>query len=908
MPFKIHSPFKPAGDQPEAIKKLIAGIEKKYRYQTLLGVTGSGKSVVSNTPVLIMQQGRVRFEYIGQLIDEVFDTFTDRITFVKDTEVIETSKLPKNSQIKTYSIDPTTKKSSWKSVLQLTRHKSPNDLYQVNTKCGREIVVTGDHNFFALRKGHLELLETRLLNRQDFLPLPLTLPGPKVPLRSISIPDSVLKKLYISIPNFKQSWLPYRVELKNFLGPAKIFNLLNKQERLPWTIYQKIIQKLPKLKVSRPMVGLYAQDYKFPANLPLTDSLLRFFGYYIGEGHAEARYFTISSGAAEVVADFTKTCEELRANWQGRPGTYDYQISSSLLTELFAQTSGSRANKKRLPKFWMELNNRQLSELLKAYFSADGGVNGPTVSCCTVSPTLASDIQYALFRFGIVSRTRKRQMKVPNKNIRHTIWEIHISGQKFLQIFRDEIGFTIFTKTQALKNITKISYNTNVDLIPNLAWLKKARQQLNLSQTDLAKHCRVGRSHVSLIEGLHRSPAREIYKKHLNFLAQRASKQGQKKLQTPNQDKLSFINAYWTPIKSVKKIPPEPYVYDFSVADNETFLAGMGGIFVHNTFTMANVIQKVQRPTLIISHNKTLAAQLASEFQDFFPDNAVHYFVSYYDYYQPEAYIPRSDTYIEKETQINEEIDKLRNAATQSLLTRQDVIIVASVSCIYGLGNPENYEALALPLQIGTKIKRDKFLRRLTDLQFLRNDINLTRGTYRVRGDVVELVPASADKILRLDFFGDTLEKISEHDPLTGADFGNRQQLTIFPAKHFVTPKEKLQLAVENIRKELADQVKLFKSQDKQIEAQRIEQRTNFDIEMMLETGFVAGIENYSRQLDFRKAGEPPSTLLDYFPDDFLLFIDESHITLPQIRAMYAGDKARKKTLIDYGFRLPSAP
>jgi excinuclease ABC subunit B len=325
------------------------------------------------------------------------------------------------------------------------------------------------------------------------------------------------------------------------------------------------------------------------------------------------------------------------------------------------------------------------------------------------------------------------------------------------------------------------------------------------------------------------------------------------------------------------------------------------------TFTMANIIEKIQKPTLIISHNKTLAAQLATEFQDFFPDNAVHYFVSYYDYYQPEAYIPRSDTYIEKETQINEEIDKLRNAATQSLLSRQDVLIVASVSCIYGLGNPENYLDLSIKLKVGEEIKRDKFLRRITDLQFMRNDIQLERGTYRVRGDVIEFIPASADKITRLSFFGDELEKITEHDPLTGEDYGERTELTIFPAKHFVTPREKLLAAVGNIRAELADQIKFFKKQGKEIEAQRIEQRTNFDIEMMLETGFVTGIENYSRHLDFRKPGDPPSTLLDYFPDDFLLFIDESHITLPQIGGMYLGDQSRKKTLVDYGFRLPSA-
>lgn len=338
--------------------------------------------------------------------------------------------------------------------------------------------------------------------------------------------------------------------------------------------------------------------------------------------------------------------------------------------------------------------------------------------------------------------------------------------------------------------------------------------------------------------------------------------------------------------------------------DYQTLLGVTGS---GKTFTMANVIEKINKPTLIISHNKTLAAQLASEFQDFFPDNAVHYFVSYYDYYQPEAYIPRSDTYIEKDTQINEEIDKLRNAATQSLLTRKDVLIVASVSCIYGLGSPGDYLELSIPLKVGESMKRDKFLRRLTDLQFTRSDQVLERGNFRVRGDVIEIIPASADRIFKISFFGDEVEKITEHDPLTGHDWGEHEAIQIFPAKHFVTPKEKLLKAIDNIREEMRDQVKFFKSQGKLIEAQRIEQRTVFDIEMMIETGFVSGIENYSRHLDFRTPGEPPSTLLDYFPDDFLLFIDESHITLPQIGSMYKGDMSRKQTLVDYGFRLPSA-
>jgi excinuclease ABC subunit B len=325
------------------------------------------------------------------------------------------------------------------------------------------------------------------------------------------------------------------------------------------------------------------------------------------------------------------------------------------------------------------------------------------------------------------------------------------------------------------------------------------------------------------------------------------------------------------------------------------------------TFTMANVVQGIQKPTLVMCHNKTLAAQLASEFQEFFPENAVHYFVSYYDYYQPEAYIPRSDTFIEKETQINEEIDRLRNAATQSLLTRKDVLIVASVSCIYGLGNPGDYMALSIELKRGQSLKRDKLLRRLTDLQFHRNDFDLQRGTYRAQGDVIEIVLASEDTLVRLDFFGDELEKIERRDLLTGDTLEVLDSIHIFPAKHFVTTEEKIHAAIENIRTDLIGRLAELRAQGKVLEAARLEQRTNFDLEMLTNTGFVAGIENYSRYMDGRQPGDPPSTLIDYFPDDFLLFIDESHQTIPQIGAMYNGDRARKMNLVDYGFRLPSA-
>ncbi len=329
------------------------------------------------------------------------------------------------------------------------------------------------------------------------------------------------------------------------------------------------------------------------------------------------------------------------------------------------------------------------------------------------------------------------------------------------------------------------------------------------------------------------------------------------------------------------------------------------------TFTMANIVERVQKPTLVISHNKTLAAQLASEFQEFFPENAVHYFVSYYDYYQPEAYVPKSDTYIEKETQINEEIDRLRLASTQALLTRKDVLIVASVSCIYGLGNPENWKKSQIVIKKGEKFNRNDILRGLNNLQYARSEYDLKRGTYRVKGDVLEVQPGYAEFAYHIEMFGDEIDSIYAFDPLTGDKIFDAEarggEVYIFPAKHFVTDNSKLKQAAENIRLELNEQLKLFKAQNKLIEAQRIQERTTFDLEMLDQAGYCNGIENYSRQLDFRKPGEPPFTLLDYFPDDFLLFIDESHMTVPQIGAMYNGDKARKQTLVDYGFRLPSA-
>lgn len=339
--------------------------------------------------------------------------------------------------------------------------------------------------------------------------------------------------------------------------------------------------------------------------------------------------------------------------------------------------------------------------------------------------------------------------------------------------------------------------------------------------------------------------------------------------------------------------------------EREQTLLGVTGS--GKTFTMANIIQSRQVPTLVLAHNKTLAAQLYSEFKQFFPDNEVHYFVSYFDYYQPEAYISSSDTYIEKDSKINDEIDRLRHAATTALLTRRDVIIVASVSCIYGIGSPDDYAAMSIEVKKGERRQQDKFVRLLTDIQYTRNDVDFHRGTFRVKGDVVDVFPAGSDVAYRIEFFGDEVDRITRIDPLTGEILGEPPTISIFPSSHYVTPKQKVDRAVEGIKKEFEERVLWFEKHDKLLEAQRLSQRTKYDIEMLEETGFVKGIENYSRYLTNREPGEQPATLLDYFPDDFLLMVDESHMTLPQVRGMYNGDRARKEVLVEHGFRLPSA-
>ena len=913
MRFSLRARFAPTGDQPAAIEKLAANLDAGVRRQTLLGVTGSGKSVIGDTPILIRTaQGVIIHEPIKELIQRLFLALPEHIGRIGNTEVLMSENIPETLRYEAYSFDPATGYASWKSIRQFIRHRSPNRLYTVTTACGRSVTITGDHNFFALRKGEIRLMRTSDMTRKDYLPLPLSLPAPDRPLQTIELSDYLTHpgRFFISMPSLLTHWTASAKILRPLLTASKTHGLPHADERVPLPLYQKLAVALPALQENVRIAGRRRPQHTLLTQ-PVSDALLRLFGYYIAEGHAESNYIVISSGDDEIIDDFTHTLKDMGLYWRRRPDTYDYQINSCVWSSVLAVLCGRDSRAKKLPPFWTKLSTPQLAHVLKAYFSADGGVSGQSIECTTASRILASDVAYALLRFGIVTRIHKRRMRLPLKTERRDYWRVTITGQRFLRIFSEQIGFTIEAKRRRLHALMGRPYNTNTDVIPVAgAWIRKTRTRLFIRQRDIADGCGVTRSLISFIEHGKRVPSRRTFEKIIIFLEHRADKNEDVFREIAAQRRL--LQLYWTPIKNISDMPGEAFVYDVAVEENETFLAGTGGLFVHNTFTIANVIAKTQKPALVVSHNKTLAAQLYQEFKDFFPKNAVHYFVSYYDYYQPEAYIPRTDTYIEKDAKINETIDALRHGSTASLLTRDDVIIVASVSCIYGVGSPEEYQKISVELRAGDALSQKELLRRLVLLQYSRNPLDPRQGHFRAREHTVEIYLPSGEEIIAVAFEKNriaSLRRRASKDPQSVASA--IASLRLFPAKHFVTPQEKLDIAIAAIRQELTERLYALKRQGKVLEAARLKSRTEFDMETLISTGYVNGIENYSRHLDFRAPGTPPHTLIDYFrykhPDGFLTFIDESHATIPQLRGMYHGDRARKNTLVEYGFRLASA-
>ena len=886
--FRLQSKYQPTGDQPSAIAQLIDGLEKGEREQTLLGVTGSGKSVVGGTKVLLERNGVVTYTKINQL-----DTlFTTPLSGLKD----ETQVRQLDGSLKTVAFQPDNGTVSHEKVTEISRHLYNGALFRVTTSCGRENTFTDSHNVYVLRDGEITLLPSSELREGDRLPIPDSLPDRIVPLEYIDTRHWLSEDLYYVAPKHVQAR-----ELA-VLNSQKAWRVQHADERVTFSDYKQ--WRRPLREAREDLVSSNKRAASIPVILPLNRELLRIIGLFIAEGCVSQGYVTLSTADVTIAKEFTQGALQLGLPLKKRLKAYDYQLTGRAVTELFKNWCGAGAANKHLPTFWPQCDNQQLGQLLSGIFAGDGWVQPGEVCLASVSHELVSDIQCALLRFGIHARVRAK--KVVYKGELRSCWTLIISGGPNLRKYASHVGFGLQRKDNALRQLVdrkQRANNTNVDVFSwPYEYIANLARKYGVMQHELADSADISRSAISMYYSGKRLPARHTAIKIMNYLIGRVDAAESEQLRLLRK----LAQLYWSPIHMIEtRQTAQEIVYDLSVPSHQTFLAG--SYFVHNTYTMANIIQDRQVPTLVLAHNKTLAAQLYSEFKAYFPDNEVHYFVSYFDYYQPEAYISSSDTYIEKDSKINDEIDRLRHAATTALLTRCDTIIVASVSCIYGIGSPDDYAEMSITVTKGERRQQDKFVRLLTDIQYQRNDIDFHRGTFRVKGDVVDVFPAGSDMAYRIEFFGDDVDRITQIDPLTGEILRKPESCTIFPSSHYVTPKQKLERAIGNIKKEFAERVEWFEKHDKLLEAQRLSQRTKYDIEMLEETGFVKGIENYSRYLTNREPGEQPATLLDYFSDDFLLLVDESHQSLPQVRGMYNGDRARKEVLVEHGFRLPSA-
>ncbi len=923
--FQLVTDLTPKGDQPEAIEALTSGILVGKKAQMLLGVTGSGKSLAADAPLWIYEENASRqikphVMPIGPFIDHIIDEATAVALTMDGTQIVDLQTMRK--RYFALSINPRTRAVEIKPVTSVLRHRAPTTLYRVTTECGRQVDVTSDHNFWVLRDGRLVLMETNQIRKTDYLPLPLLLPPANRDLEWLDAtqllagePLLVEANGLVSKAVARKGW----VAITNILGRYYRYpdQKLRKLQRcgdgqgVPLGVLQEIARvcqlTLTPRNIRRVAIGSQFHDYTIPGALPISDELLRLLGYYIAEGHGEPshRFFTITTASPIIVNDLVRTLRHLRLGW--RRDELDVDIASKVHSVLLARLSGVNARSKRLPAFWPTLSQRQLAELLKAYFEGDGAVtprNG--VVAVTASRQLASDISYALLRFGIRARVYRTWQRATNSKHRGAFyWYLAISGRENLQMFLQGIGFLSKRKQNALIREAAQAGDAKGDLIPGAgSIIRRFRCAIGLSQTALAARCGVSRPTITVVEAGVATPRRSTVQKLLQNIGTLLPENG-----TDLDEELeSWVRCRWSRVNSVKRIPYKgPYVYDLSVANNETFLAGLGGLFVHNTFTIANVIERVQKPTLIVSHNKTLAAQLYSEFKSLFPHNAVEYFVSYYDYYQPEAYVPQTDTYIEKDASINDDLDRLRLSATSSLLSRRDTIIVASVSCIYNLGDPSEYRNQMVWITKDKPVRRDELLSWLVGIHYTRNDVAFGRGTFRARGDVVNIFPAYRQTANRVILEGNRIVRIQEIHPVTSEPTSELEQLAVYPAKHFLTDKGQIASALELIRLEMVETVRNFQAEGKLLEAQRLESRTKYDLDMLKELGYCHGVENYSRPLSGRPPGSRPFCLIDYFPKDFLMVIDESHVTIPQIRGMSEGDRARKEVLVEYGFRLPSA-
>ena len=893
--FKLTSDYKPTGDQPSAIATLVKGMDEGKIYQTLLGATGTGKSLDYNEQLLVIDKNNnVIKTKIGEFVEKNFQN-PQKIKNSYVQEIYGYKVLSFNSN---YKIEA-------KKIAEVSKHKE-EDLYEITLDDFSKIRVTQYHNCYRFYECKFELCSTHELKIGDYLPISNFIP---VPLKSFK---------FLNLLEFN---LDFKLNIKSLIeknmDSSKIIKEVLKREHYAYNWkFDQILNETKERGVSidnlmlilkkinlnlndvfRDIKIITKSDDKLNPLIPIDEDFLLFVGLYLSEGHCTDRYILISNSDKNLQDVCKRFFAKYNLNFNQR-NKNDIQFNSIIFSNFF-KTLGRTAREKQISSFFYNLSNDHLKIFLRSLFDGDGWVEKTEVDYLSVSEQLVFDIKNLLLRFGITSRNHKKlkKWKTSDGNYKEGIYnQLSISGQKNLRFFYENISFSLSYKKEKLKSILGKKENTNVDLIPNCSnYIINLRNKLNLSQKELADKVGCVRQHISHIENKKRYPSKLLFKKIIKF------DENSKILENILEFNLRRI----IDIKNVKS--SNGFVYDLSVEGNENFCSGLGNIFVHNTFTVANIIQELQIPTLVMAPNKTLAAQLYNELKELFPQNAVHYFVSYYDYYQPEAFVPTSGMYIEKDFSVNFEIQRHRLATAHALRTRVDVIVVATVSCIYGMGNPKDWEDASIVLEVGKKIKRSEIIRKLVEMGYERKEMEIRPGIVRAKGDIIDIYPLYLETALRISLFGDDIESIEEIHPITINTINKLDHCRIFPSSEFVIPEENKISAIEKIKQEMIERVEFFQKEKKYAEAQRIGTKTKFDLEMLKEMGFCKAIENYSRYLDGRDAGVPPRTLIDYFPKDFLMIVDESHITIPQIHGMIRGDISRKDNLIDFGYRLPSA-
>ena len=845
--FYLEAPYEPAGDQTRAIRELVERIKSGERYSVLLGATGTGKSVSGDTEALLVVGDEIRLVPLGPLVDGLIPGRE------KKRAVVQVS------DIHCLAFDPATQEISLSPVSAFSRHPCPGFLFRIRTDSGAWVDVTPDHGVWVLRSQGLVLERGDRVRPGDYIPGPASLPPLRAKCPEFLDLTEILREGRLKVEYRGQEW------------PIGKFNEIKREAGI----------EAADLAEAR-IVGL--RGHGIPGAVPWGPLWTRFMAYAYSAYLLQNRYVNFILPTPGARRELPKLLAQL-----GFPqGTFKsknlYQVSSRVLWELIARLVGRRKGERDVPKCGGPCSEASAAAMVSAFVETAGRMNRNRFWFNAKSRGMLYSLESALSLLGVGYRVLLPTGK-------RGYFKIVLDRKEDIMALAGIEGLSSRTSNRLRRLAERLPDGRERVPVPGEA-LRAERKKRGLRERDVAEASGFSIAQVSHLETGRTLSTRGGFERIRDFLPP----------ELRNLDRLR-----WHRVVSVERIPCRgDFVYDLSVPGPQTFLAGYPGIFVHNTFTIANVIKEVGLPTLVISHNKTLAAQLYGEFRGFFPRNAVEYFISYYDYYMPEAYIPETDTYVPKEADINERIERLRLRTAASLLSRRDVIVVASVSCIYSLGDPSEMREEFVFLERGKEYNLAELSRKLVSLQYERTTGELARGKFRIRGDTLDIIPAYEEEVWRLEFFGERLERITVRDPVSLKVKREQDAVSIYPAAHFIVSRPRLERAISEIEDDLRDRLAELERAGKLLEAQRLKQRTLFDLEMLREIGYCHGVENYSRYLSGRAPGERPTCLIDYFPRPFLTVIDESHVTVPQIAGMYEGDRSRKEILVEHGFRLPS--